>query len=75
MGGDIEPGDAFKLHQSIETIVMVMLGGQGTVLGLMLGATVYQRLRGMLLVSSLLKNIQTEGRTWVGPAHTRLSSR
>ncbi len=56
--GNIEPGDAFKLHQSIETIVMVMLGGQGTVLGPMLGATVYQRLRGMLLVSSLFKNIQ-----------------
>jgi branched-chain amino acid transport system permease protein len=56
--GNVEPGDAFKLHQSIETIVMVMLGGQGTVLGPMLGATVYQRLRGMLLVSSIFKNIQ-----------------
>jgi branched-chain amino acid transport system permease protein len=56
--GNIEPGDAFKLHQSIETIVMVMLGGQGTVLGTMVGATVYQRLRGLLLVSSLFKNIQ-----------------
>jgi branched-chain amino acid transport system permease protein len=56
--GNVEPGDAFKLHQSIETIVMVMLGGQGTVLGPLLGATVYQRLRGMLLVSSLFKNIQ-----------------
>jgi branched-chain amino acid transport system permease protein len=56
--GNIEPGDAFKLHQSIETIVMVMLGGQGTVLGPLLGATVYQRLRGMLLVSSVFKNIQ-----------------
>ncbi len=56
--GNIEPGDAFKLHQSIETIVMVMLGGQGTVLGPLVGATVYQRLRGMLLVSSLFKNIQ-----------------
>jgi branched-chain amino acid transport system permease protein len=56
--GNIEPGDAFKLHQSIETIVMVMLGGYGTVLGPIVGATVYQRLRGMLLVSSLFKNIQ-----------------
>ena len=56
--GNIEPGDAFKLHQSIETIVMVMLGGHGTVWGPVVGATVYQRLRGVLLVSPLFKNIQ-----------------
>ncbi len=56
--GNVEPGDAFKLHQSIETLVMVMLGGQGTVLGPLVGATVYQRLRGILLVSPLFKNIQ-----------------
>jgi branched-chain amino acid transport system permease protein len=55
--GNIEPGDAFVLHQSIETIVMVMLGGQGTVLGPLIGAGIYQRLRG-LLVSPLFKNIQ-----------------
>jgi branched-chain amino acid transport system permease protein len=56
--GNIEPGDAFVLHQSIESIVMVMLGGQGTVLGPILGAAAYQRLRGLLLVSPLFKNIQ-----------------
>ncbi len=56
--GNIEPRDAFVLHQSIESIVMVMLGGYGTVLGPVLGASVYQRLRGLLLVSSLFKNIQ-----------------
>jgi branched-chain amino acid transport system permease protein len=56
--GNIEPGDAFVLHQSIESIVMVMLGGQGTVLGPVLGAATYQRLRGLLLVSPLFKNIQ-----------------
>ncbi len=56
--GNIEPGDAFVLHQSIEAIVMVMLGGQGTVLGPILGAAAYQRLRGLLLVSPLFKNIQ-----------------
>jgi branched-chain amino acid transport system permease protein len=56
--GSIEPIDAFVLHQSIEAIVMVMLGGQGTVLGPLLGAAAYQRLRGLLLVSSLFKNIQ-----------------
>ncbi|HEX7973662.1 MAG TPA: branched-chain amino acid ABC transporter permease [Anaerolineales bacterium] len=56
--GNIEPGDAFRLQFSIETIVMVMLGGQGTVLGPILGAAGYQRLRGYLLVSPLFKNIQ-----------------
>jgi len=56
--GNIEPGDAFRLHQSIETIVMVMLGGQGTVLGPLVGSAVYQRLRGFLLVNPLFKNIQ-----------------
>ena len=56
--GNIEPPDAFNLHQSIETIVMVMLGGHGTVLGPLLGSAIYQRLRGLLLVSPLFKNIQ-----------------
>jgi branched-chain amino acid transport system permease protein len=56
--GNVEPGDAFVLHQSIEAIVMVMLGGQGTVLGPILGGAAYQRLRGLLLVSPLFKNIQ-----------------
>jgi branched-chain amino acid transport system permease protein len=56
--GNIQPPDAFNLHQSIETIVMVMLGGHGTVLGPLVGSAVYQRLRGFLLVSPLFKNIQ-----------------
>ncbi len=56
--GTIAPEDAFRLHTSIEIIVMVMLGGQGTVLGPLLGAGVYERLRGLLLVSPLFKNIQ-----------------
>jgi branched-chain amino acid transport system permease protein len=56
--GNIEPRDAFVLHQSIEGIVMVMLGGYGTVLGPVLGAAAYQRMRGLLLVSPLFKNIQ-----------------
>jgi branched-chain amino acid transport system permease protein len=56
--GNVEPGDAFRLHLSIETIVMVMLGGQGTVLGPLIGAAGYQRLRGLLLVSPIFKNIQ-----------------
>jgi len=56
--GNIEPNDAFRLQQSIETIVMVMLGGQGTVIGPLVGSAFYQRLRGYLLVSPLFKNIQ-----------------
>jgi branched-chain amino acid transport system permease protein len=51
--GNIEPGDAFRLHMSIEMIVMVMLGGQGTVLGPILGAATYQQLRTYLLTSDL----------------------
>jgi branched-chain amino acid transport system permease protein len=56
--GTIEPGQAFRLNLSIEMLVMVMLGGYGTVLGPLLGATGYQRLRGILLTSDLFKNIQ-----------------
>ncbi|NOZ50491.1 MAG: branched-chain amino acid ABC transporter permease [Chloroflexi bacterium] len=56
--GNIEPGDAFRLHLSIELIVMVMLGGQGTVLGPIVGGAAYQQLRKTLLTSPLFKNIQ-----------------
>jgi branched-chain amino acid transport system permease protein len=56
--GNVEPGDAFPLASSIEMIVMVMLGGQGTVLGPVVGGTVYQRLRGSLLTSAVFKEIQ-----------------
>ncbi len=56
--GNIEPGDAFRLHQSIELIVMVMLGGFGTVLGPILGGGLYQELRKALLTSSVFKDIQ-----------------
>lgn len=56
--GNIEPGDAFRLSLSIELLVMVMLGGFGTVLGPIVGAAGYQRLRGFLLISPLFKNIQ-----------------
>jgi len=56
--GNIEPGDAFRLNLSIELIVMVMLGGQGTVLGPIVGGAVYQQLRKTLLTSPIFKNIQ-----------------
>jgi branched-chain amino acid transport system permease protein len=56
--GTVEPQDAFPLHASIEILVMVMLGGQGTVLGPILGAFAYQGMRGYLLTSDFFKNIQ-----------------
>jgi branched-chain amino acid transport system permease protein len=56
--GNIEPPQAFRLHLSIELLVMVMLGGFGTVVGPVLGAAGYQRLRGALLTSPLFGNIQ-----------------
>jgi len=56
--GNIQPHDAFPLHTSIEWIVMVMLGGQGTVFGPILGAVGYQRIRGLLLTTPFFKNIQ-----------------
>jgi branched-chain amino acid transport system permease protein len=56
--GNIEPGDAFRLQFSIELLVMVMLGGFGTVVGPVLGSAGYQSLRGSLLTSPLFKNYQ-----------------
>ena len=56
--GNVEPQPAFLLHTSIEWLVMVMLGGQGTVLGPMLGAFGYQQMRGYLLTNDFFKNIQ-----------------
>ncbi|MBM4295165.1 MAG: branched-chain amino acid ABC transporter permease [Deltaproteobacteria bacterium] len=55
--GNVEPGDAFQLHMSIESLVMVMLGGQGLVLGPMVGAVTYQGLRGYLLTSPIFKDL------------------
>jgi branched-chain amino acid transport system permease protein len=56
--GNVEPHDAFPLHASIELLVMVMLGGMGTVLGPILGAFAYQGMRGYLVTSPVFKDIQ-----------------
>ena len=56
--GNVEPHSAFPLHASIELLVMVMLGGQGTVLGPILGAFAYQGMRGFLVTSDFFKDIQ-----------------
>jgi branched-chain amino acid transport system permease protein len=56
--GIIEPTGAFSLTQSIEAIVMVMLGGHGTVIGPALGAFLYEELRGLLLTSESFSHFQ-----------------
>lgn len=54
----IQPSEAFPLHISVESIVMVMLGGQGTVIGPVVGGLGYQWMRSFLLTNPTLKNIQ-----------------
>ncbi len=54
----IQPPDAFDLQLSTEAIVIVMLGGQGTVIGPALGAYLYEELRGWLLTSATFSNFQ-----------------
>jgi len=56
--GIIEPGGAFDLTRSIEAIVMVMLGGYGTVTGAALGAFLYEELRGLLLTTEAFSHFQ-----------------
>jgi branched-chain amino acid transport system permease protein len=57
-GAFIQPTDAFDLTLSTEAIVICMLGGQGTVTGVALGAYLYEELRGYLLTSSTFSNFQ-----------------
>ncbi len=54
--GMIDPGGAFDLSFSIEAIVMMLLGGRGTVTGAALGAALYEQLRGYLLTAPRLTN-------------------
>ena len=54
--GMIDPGGAFDLSFSIEAIVMMLLGGRGTVTGAALGAALYEQLRGYLLTAPGLTN-------------------
>ncbi len=55
--GNVEPDDAFRFQMSLEVLVMVMLGGKGLLLGPILGAFAYERLRGYLIVSPIFKNL------------------
>jgi branched-chain amino acid transport system permease protein len=54
----IQPSDAFDLSLSTEALVVGMLGGQGTVTGVALGAYLYEELRGYLLTSATFSNFQ-----------------
>jgi branched-chain amino acid transport system permease protein len=54
--GMIDPSIAFEFIASLEGIVMLMLGGQGTVAGAALGGGLYERLRSSLLTSPKLSN-------------------
>ncbi len=54
--GNIEPGQAFDLLRSIESLVMVMLGGYGTVTGPVVGAVVYEMLRSFLITNPTFAN-------------------
>jgi branched-chain amino acid transport system permease protein len=54
----IQPSDAFDLSLSTEALVVCMLGGQGTVTGVALGAYLYEELRGYLLTSATFSNFQ-----------------
>ncbi len=56
--GIIEPGAAFDLTRSIEALVMVMLGGYGTIAGPVVGGVVYDRLRSYLITSATFSNFQ-----------------
>ena len=54
----IQPSDAFDLTLSTEAIVIAMLGGQGTITGVALGAYLYVELRGFLLTSETFSHFQ-----------------
>ena len=54
----IQPSDAFDLGLSTEAMVIVMLGGQGTITGAAIGAYLYEELRGWLLTSESFSNFQ-----------------
>jgi branched-chain amino acid transport system permease protein len=54
--GMIDPSIAFEFMLSLEGIVMLMLGGKGTVIGAALGGGMYEKLRSYLLTSPKLSN-------------------
>ena len=63
--GTIDPSIAFEFMLSLEGIVMLMLGGQGTVAGSALGA---RPLRTASLLSADVSQAVSNS-TWSSPAH------
>jgi len=55
--GNVVTEAAFSLQTSIESMVLVMLGGFGTVLGPIVGAVLYERLVDSLLTSSMFRDL------------------
>ena len=55
--GNVLPEGAFNLTTSIESIVMVMLGGFGSPVGPAIGSFIYERLRGTLLTSPIFRDL------------------
>lgn len=55
--GTIDPSIAFEFLLSLEGIVMLMLGGQGSVFGAAVGAAGYEKLRSTLLTSDKVYTI------------------
>ncbi len=70
----IQPSDAFDLSLSTEAIVVGMLGGQGTVTGVALGAYLYEELRGYLLTSSTFSEFPARDRRRAAAAHRAVLS-
>jgi branched-chain amino acid transport system permease protein len=54
--GMIDPSIAFEFMLSLEGIVMLMLGGQGSVIGAAVGAAGYEKLRSTLLTIPSISN-------------------
>ena len=54
--GMIDPTIAFEFMLSLEGIVMLMLGGRGSVIGAAFGGALYEKLRSYLLTSPVLSN-------------------
>jgi branched-chain amino acid transport system permease protein len=54
--GMIDPSIAFEFMLSLEGIVMLMLGGRGSVIGAALGGALYEKLRSYLLTNPVLSN-------------------
>ena len=71
----VEPASAFDLTLSTEVIVIAMLGGQGTVTGVALGAYLYEELRGYLLTTATFQNFQLVIVGCAAPSSSCCSSR